>query len=212
MDFADDNTVYNTLQNYAYAVRMVNMFYSSFDGGNTGTANYDSKMVISPSAQTAAAGNVSGMRYSLSYFDIVYEAYGYDPVTDGALYSNAISYLSLMRPAATNTARARVDIGKTLAAGTEVDLVSLYQEKVYPTVTAANLSWQAYGLDANGNADFSSPVALSRNFTFEEGVAILYTADYEYGERTCVVTLLPEEEPQYRVEDDSWYYDEDEGI
>ena len=212
VDFADDNTVYYTLQNYAYAVRMVNMFYSSFDGGKTGADNYDSKIVISPSAQTAAAGNVSEMRYSLSYFDIVCEAYGYDPVTDGILYSNAISYLSLMRTAATNTDRARVDIGKTLAAGTEVDLVSLYQEKVYPTVTAANLSWQAYGLDANGNADFSSPVALSRIFTFEEGVAVLYTADYEYGERTCIVTLLPEEEPQYRVEDDSWYYDEDEGI
>ena len=212
VDFAGGNTVYNTLQNYAYAVRMINIFYSSFDGGNTGLANYDSKMTIAPSAQTAAAGNVAGMRYSLSYFDIVCEAYGYDPVADGALYSSAISYLSLMRTAATNTDRARVDIGKTLAKGTEVDLVALYLEKVYPEVTATTLSWQAYELDKNGNVDFSTPFALSRNFTFEKGLAVLYTAGYEYGERTCVITLLPEEEPQYKVEDENWRYDEDEGV
>ncbi len=211
VDFANDNTIYSTLQNYEYAVRMVNMFYSSLDGGKTGLVNYDSKMTITPSAQTAEK-NVADMRGKLSYFDIVYEAYGYDCKTQGELYSSAVSYLSLINMAATNADRMPVDIGKTIAPNTDVDLVELYQEKVYPTISLSNLEWQAYLLDKNGNIDFSSPINLSRNFKFDEGVAISYTANYENTKRSCIVTLLPQEDPTYEIQDSKWRYDENEDV
>ena len=206
-DFADDNTIYNLLQNYSYAVRMVNMFFASTDGGETGDKNFDTKMTVAPTAQTLAAGNISDSRYKIAYFDLTYQAFGYDVLNDGELYSGAISYLSLGVFGMTNSDVEVVDIGKTLAVGTSVDLLDLYTEKVYPTVAESNLSWKAYRLSSNGNVQFSSPISLSRNFIFSEGVAILFSAKYDDGTRTCLVTLMPEEEPEFEIQDKKWTYD-----
>ena len=206
-DFADDNTIYNLLQNYSYAVRMVNMFFASTDGGETGDKNFDTKMTVAPTAQTVAAGNISDSRYKIAYFDLTYQAFGYDVLNDGELYSGAISYLSLGVFGMTNSDVEVVDIGKTLAVGTSVDLLDLYTEKVYPTVAESNLSWKAYRLSSNGNVQFSSPISLSRNFIFSEGVAILFSAKYDDGTRTCLVTLMPEEEPEFEIQDKKWTYD-----
>lgn len=211
-DFADDNTIYNLLKNYSYAVRMVNMFFASTDGGETGEKNFDTKMTVAPTAQTVAAGNIADSRYKMAYFDLTYQAFGYNVLDDGELYSSAISYLALSVLGMTNSDIAAVDIGKTLTIGTSVDLLELYMEKVYPTVTESNLNWKAYRLNSSGNVQFSSPISLSRNFIFQEGVAILFSAKYDDGTRTCLVTLMPEEEPTYKIQDTKWTYDEEEGV
>lgn len=84
--------------------------------------------------------------------------------------------------------------------GETVDLISLYTEKAYPSVKAADLSWQAYSLDKNGNADFSKPVTLARTFTMtESGTAILFAEKANDKTRTCLITLMPEEEPRYKI-------------
>ncbi len=211
-DFADSNAVFDLLQNYSLSIRMVNMFFASTDGGNSGSKNFDCKMTIAPTAQTAA-GNLSEMQYAFSYFDLTYDVFGYNPKTDGELYSAATNFLTLIDAAATNFTIEKTDIGKTVKAGESVDLLSLYTETVYPTVTAANLSWQAYSLDKSNNADFSKPVSLSRSFEMgNSGVAILYTEKLNDKTRTCLVTLLPEEEPEYKIHSDEWTYDEKEGV
>ena len=75
--------------------------------------------------------------------------------------------------------------------GETVDLISLYTEKAYPSVKAADLSWQAYSLDKNGNADFSKPVTLARTFTMtESGTAILFAEKANDKTRTCLITLM----------------------
>lgn len=66
-DFADNNAAFDLLKNYSLSVRMINMFFASTDGGNTGDKNFDCKMTIAPTAQTAT-GNLSEMRYAFSYF------------------------------------------------------------------------------------------------------------------------------------------------
>ena len=82
------------------------------------------------------------MRYAFSYFDLTYDVYGYDPKTDGELYSAATNFLTLIDVSATNFTIEKTDIGKTVRIGETVDLISLYTEKAYPSVKAADLSWQ----------------------------------------------------------------------
>ena len=212
-DFTENNADFDVMQRYAMSVRMVNMFFASNDGGKTGTKNFDSKMTIAPTAQTAA-GNLSDMRYSFSYFDLTYEAFGYDPKTDGELYSAATNFLAAFTPlAGTNFTIEKTDIGKTVNEGDTVDLVSLYTEIVYPSVNASGLSWQAYSLDKDGEADFSKPVSLSRSFAFSEGVAVYYSAKYDDVTRNCLVTIMPYEKPQnVTVASSDWHYDDSDGI
>ena len=211
-DFPGSNAPYELLQNYELSVRMINMFFASTDGGNTGDKNLDCKMTIAPTAQTAA-GNLSEMRYAFSYFDLTYDVYGYDPKTDGDLYSAATNFLTLIDTSATNFTIEKTDIGKTVKEGETVDLLSLYAEKVYPSFTAADLSWQAYALDGSGDADFTKPVNLSRSFTMTgSGVAVLFTEKTQEKTRTCLVTLLPESELEYALLSDEWTYNETEGV
>ena len=211
-DFADNNAAFDLLKNYSLSVRMINMFFASTDGGNTGDKNFDCKMTIAPTAQTAA-GNLSEMRYAFSYFDLTYDVYGYDPKTDGELYSAATNFLTLIDVSATNFTIEKTDIGKTVRIGETVDLISLYTEKAYPSVKAADLSWQAYSLDKNGNADFSKPVTLARTFTMtESGTAILFAEKANDKTRTCLITLMPEEEPRYKILSDAWTYNEAESV
>ena len=199
-DFKNSNAAFDLLQNYGLSIRMINMFFASADGGSTGDKNFDCKMTIAPTAQTAA-GNLSEMRYAFSYFDLTYDVFGYNPKTDGELYSAASNFLTLIDVSATNFTIEKTDIGKTVKTGETVDLLSLYTEKVYPSVTAADLSWQAYSLNKGGDADFTKPVTLSRNFTMtDSGVAILYSEKLNDKTRTCLVTLMPAEEPQYALQ------------
>lgn len=199
-DFSDSNAAFDLLKNYSLSIRMINMFFASTDGGRTGNKNFDCKMTIAPTAQTAA-GNLSEMRYAFSYFDLTYDVFGYDPKTDGELYSAATNFLTLIDVSATNFTIEKTDIGKTVKAGDTVDLHALYTEKVYPTVMAANLSWQAYALDKNGDADFTRPVTLSRTFTMtDSGVAILFTENAADKKRTALVTLMPAEEPECEIQ------------
>lgn len=207
-DFADSNTVYDMLENYSYAVRMVNIFYSSANGGISGNKNYDTKVTISPTAATSSGGALADMRYKFSYFDIVCEAYGYDVLNDGALYSSAISYTSLMSFGHSNSDRKAVDIGKTVELGTEIDLFSLYQEKVYAVASEGTLSWQGYELDAKGNADFTKPVDLAPKFTFTKNIAVLFTSTYDGNQRTGLVTLMKKERPVIEIESDEWRFED----
>ena len=211
-DFTKSNALFDLLKNYSLAVRMVNMFFSSTDGGNTGDKHFDCKMTIAPTVQTAS-GNLSEMRYAFSYFDLTYDIFGYNPKTDGELYSAATNFLTLADVAATNFTVEKTDIGKMVKRGETTDIVSLYTEKVYPTVKAANLSWQAYLLDKNGNADFNSPTTISSSYTMgESGVAIFYTEKLADKKRTSLITLMPEEEPKHEIMSKDWTYNEDEGV
>lgn len=211
-DFSDSNAPFDLLKNYSLSVRMINMFFASTDGGNSGDKNFDCKMTIAPTTQTAA-GNLSEMRYAFSYFDLTYDVFGYNPKTDGYLYSAATNFLTLIDVSATNFTIEKTDIGKTVKTGETVDLVSLYTEKVYPTVTAANLSWQAYSLDKSGDVDYDKPMTLSRSFIMgNSGVAILFTEKADDKTRTCLVTLMPSEEPEYKILSDDWTYNETEGV
>lgn len=213
VDFADNNAAFDLSQQYAMSVRMINMFFASTDGGNTGDKNFDCKMTIAPTTQTAA-GNLSEMRYAFSYFDLTYDVYGYDPKSDGELYSAATNFLTLIDASATNFTIEKTDIGKTVSTGDNVDLIALYTEKVYPTVTAANLSWQAYSLDSSGDVDYNRPVSLGRNFTMtDSGVAVLYTEKLNGSTRTCLVTVMPSEEPVYTLQPSECEWTQnDEGV
>lgn len=211
-DFATNNTVYDTLKKYAYAVNMVNLFFSSHTNAENVENVFDSKIVVSPTPETKLMGNVSDMRYNLSYFNISYEAYGYDLFSDGDLYSSGISYLSLMTTASTNYECKEVDIGKTLEIGENVNLLSLYQEFVYKEVKEKNLNWQAYNVLSNGKVDFSSPIQLEKNFIFNTNVAIYFTAEYDTGTRNSLVTLMQSDEINYEILDDNWAYDQHEKI
>lgn len=199
-DFADSNAAFDLLRNYSLSIRMINMFFASTDGGNSGDKNFDCKMTIAPTAQTAA-GNLSEMKYQFSYFDLTYDVFGYDPKTDGDLYSAATNFLTLIDVSATNFTIEKTDIGKTVNVGETVDLLSLYTEKVYPTVKASDLKWQAYSLNKNGDADFNKPIDLARSFTMtDSGAAVLFTEKLTDKTRTCLVTIMPAEEPQYTLQ------------
>lgn len=205
-DFANSNADFDLLQTAQLSVRMINLFFASTDGGQTTTENFDSKMTIAPTVATAS-GNLSEMQYAFSYFNLTYEAFGYNPLTDGELHSTATNFLNLINTNATNFTVEKVDIGKTVKQGDVVDLLSLYTEKVYPTVTESELSWQGYALDQYGEADFARPVSLSRAFAVEEGVAVLFTEKGKEKTRICLVTLMLEEEPVYEMLSEDWQYD-----
>lgn len=205
-DFENSNADFDLLQNAQLSVRMINLFFASSDGGKTTVKNFDSKMTIAPTTITAS-GNLSEMQYSFSYFNLTYEAFGYDPLEDGELYSSATNFLNLINTNATNFTVEKADIGKTVKKGEKVDLLSLYTEKVYPTVTESDLSWQGYALDKYGEANFSCPISLPKSFTIEEGVAILFTEKAKEQTRTCLVTLMIEEEPIYEILSKDWQYD-----
>lgn len=205
-DFANNNADFDLLQNAQLSVRMINLFFASSDDGKTTSKNFSSKMTIAPTTVTAS-GNLSEMQYSFSYFNLTYEAFGYDPLTDGELYSSATNFLNLINTNATNFTVEKTDIGKTVKKGEKVDLLLLYTEKVYPTVTESDLSWQGYCLDKFGEADFNRPISLSKSFTVEDGVAVLFKDNTKGQTRTCLVTLMIAEEPVYEIISKDWRYD-----
>lgn len=211
-DFANNNEAFDLLKKYSLAIRMINMFFSSTDAGKTGDKHFDCKMTIAPTVQTAA-GNLSEMRYAFSYFDLTYDIFGYNPTIDGELYSAATNFLTLIDVAATNFTIEKTDVGKMVKRGETIDIVSLYTEKCYPKVKVADLSWQAYSLDKNGNVDFNRPITISDSYTMgESGVAVFYTEKLTDKKRTCLVTLMPEEEPEHELLSKEWTYNEKEGV
>lgn len=211
-DFSDSNAPFDLLRNYNLSIRMINMFFSSNDGGVTGEKNYDCKMKIAPTSQTSSK-DLSEMRYSFSYFNLTYDVFDYDAKNDGELYSAATNFLTLIDSSATNFTIEKTNIGKTVNVGDTIDLYTLYTEKVYPTVNSSLLSWEAYSLDRNGNPNYNNKVTLNRTFEMgNNGVAILFKEKSNEKTRSCLVTLMPKDKVDYKINSSYWVYDEEEKV
>ena len=211
-DFKNSNNDYDMLKQISYATKMVNLFFASTNGGTSGDKNFNTRMTITPTAQTLST-NLSDAQYKFLNFDIVYDAFGYNPKTDGELYSAGTSFINASTPtAASNFNIKKVDIGFSANLGDNLNIATIYANKVYPTVTDSSLSYQAYELDKNGNIDFQRAINISKSFVFEKEIAILYSAKYGNETKSCVVTILKSESPtNIKLSSDIWNYDEELG-
>lgn len=205
-DFANSNAVKEVLDNYKSYVSMVNLFFSKAKN-----ENYDTKITITPTASTKEL-DLKNSRYKFSYFDITYEAYGYDPVEDGELYSASTNFITLHSVAATDFLISEVKNGETLDKGTSVNMLDLYTKYVYRSAVEANISWDVYEVDKYGMVDYSKKLSYSKNFTFERSVAVLFTCKYDTYERTSLVYLLESEDINPTIKSDDYVYDSDNNV
>ena len=208
-DFNNSNNDFDYLKQISYATKMVNLFFASTDNGNTGEKNFNTRMTISPTSQTLST-NLSEAQYKFLDFDIIYDAFDYNPKTDGDLYSAGTSFLNLCTPSSSSNFNIKkVDVGFSANIGDEINLSNVYTKYVYPTVTSSDLMYQAYLLDNNGNVNFNKPINVNSTFKFSENLAILFNAKYGKETKSCVVTILTKEEPvNIKFSDNSWSYDE----
>lgn len=201
-DFSD-NKIIDIQKNYKSYIEMVNLFFTS-------DKNYDTKITITPTDSTKEL-DLKNSRYKFSYFDIVYEAYGYNPLTDGDLYQAGTNFMTLYTSSLTDFLIEEVKNGESVSVGEELNMNELYTKYVYKEAEN-DIKWSVYEVDDYGNVLYDKLLDYSTNFTFSSNIAILFSSRYDNFSKTSLIYLLKEEEITPTIKSDDYIFDESSGV
>lgn len=211
-DFASlkGNTIYEAEQTYGMSNNLVNVFYGSNDG-NRITDLYSTKVTIRP----ITTKNIQENKGNVFTFEVISECFGYDPSTAKApLYSDEIEWQTFSNYSQRVTKR--IELGYEAKENENIDIYSLYRNKVDDTLLDKKLSYTAYELKANGDVDYSKTVDinLSENntFKFTKNIALYLQGEFSGKIKSALISVVGKEEPDITIIDNYEYEDEEYDI
>lgn len=208
-DFASlkDNTIYDAEQAYGMSNELINVFYSSNDGNKINDL-YSTKVTIRPITTTSIQEN----KGNIFTFEVIAECYGYDPVSSKApLYADVIQWQTFSNYS--QRSRKRIEIGYEASENENIDIYSLYRNKVDDTLLDRKLTYKAYKLKNNGDVDFTSEVELNltenNTFKFTTNIALYLDGEFSGNTKAMLIYIVKKETPQIEIVDSYEYLDED---
>ena len=211
----EGNAAYDTLESKKYVNSMISYFYSSYDGASVRSL-YSTRVTITPTSATSLYPTAAA-EGKIGYFDMTARVFGYEAKSGLGLYSDGLSWYSLAGLSYAQRVTEKVSVGQTAAVGERVDLGVAYRKFINPSVNVSNLSYEAYALKSNGDADFGRPLSLSisnNSFVFEQNTAVLYKENVDGVMTTALIYFRIEEKPTVSVTDDfaDWTYSAEKGV
>lgn len=214
------NTIYNAEMQYDFANRLVNFFYSSTSGENV-VKLHNTKMTITPTTATKSKSIVES-KGNIFTFNAYIDCYNYDPTNLAyPLYGDYIEWQAFSSFA--QRATKRLEIGYEAYKGEKINIYDLFRNKVYPKLDEGKLTYKAYELKSNGEADFTKEISLNflsnTVFMFDNDVALYLTGNIDGKNKSALVVVREKEEPSITITDEvinddgtvdraNWTYDE----
>ena len=199
LDFEGNNTDFDHFNKNLSHLTMKNVFYTKKDGK---IKIYDSKVVTSP---VRLNGYISEQRYNYQTFDFYYEVFGYNPLTDGDLYSRDLNYSTNTALCFSNSSVDLNRIGKTYNKGEKVSLNHLY--KGYVTSSNNPYEYEAYEVDDRLNINFNKKVEIDYDFNFDKNLAILFKTQDGANLKTSLVYVVEKQNAAVAIKK-GWTLDE----
>ena len=209
-DSLKGNTIYEAEQAYGMYNDLINIFYGSNDGKKISEL-YSTKMTVKPLTNKSIQDN----KGSIFTFEVTYECYGYDPSSAKApLYLDEIEWQTFSYYS--QRATKRVELGYEASLNENIDIYSLYRNKINNSLLDRKLTYKAYKLNDNGEVDYSKEVNinLSENntFKFTQNIALYLQGEFDGVIKSALISIVKKEEPNITIEDSYTYDDEDYNI
>ncbi len=201
------NTIYEAEHAYGMYNNLVNVFYGSNDGSKISNL-YSTKMTVKPLTTSSIQDN----KGSIFTFEVTFECYGYDPITASApLYADELEWQTFSTYS--QRVNRRIELGYEASINENIDIYSLYRNKIDDSLLDRKLSYKAYKLNDNLEPDYSKEVEinLSENntFKFTSNIALYLQGEFDGVIKSALISIVKKESPNINFDDSYIYEDED---
>lgn len=195
-----NNTIYNAEMDYDFANRLINTFYSSTSGNNV-SALHSTRMTITPTSKTNE-DTILNQKGKVFTFMATYDCYCYDVKSGYPLYGDYIEWQTFNSFSQRTTKR--LELGYKASKNEKINLYTLFKDKIYPSIDEGNLTYEAYALKANGEADFNKPIDLSVSnnvFTYDKDMALYLKGSISGEVKSGLIIVRAKEDPTIVIND-----------
>ncbi|MFI3329398.1 MAG: InlB B-repeat-containing protein [bacterium] len=185
-DFSNNNTIYNTTQEYGTSTDFYNFFYTE-DNAN-GIKSF--RLTSTPTISTSAT-NVSEQKGQVAYYDRKVEVYDFDvkkeSLTADKMASQTFGYTGLRFTE-------EVRIGMSVNKNTQLKVDDLIKQFVDPNLSINNCTYSAYAI-TNNKVDFDTTIRVSSDIYFTQSMAILI----EFNNCYSLIELMEYKDPTVNI-------------
>ena len=131
-----------------------------------------------------------------------YDCYCYDVKSGYPLYGDYIEWQTFNSFSQRTTKR--LELGYEASKNEKINLYTLFKDKIYPSIDEGNLTYEAYALKANGEADFTKPIDLSVSnnvFTYDKDMALYLKGSISGEVKSGLIIVRAKEDPTIVIND-----------